>query len=492
MQRLGGKEVADKIVEDLKIKVEELKGKGISPKLAILRVGAREDDLAYERGVLKRFESAGVEVEVTAVDAGISQEELDKTFDGINNDSDAHGYVFKITGSNGKSYYLNDWSGNRFDGEFKQVTCTDYTIGSLKDGITPSVEMIGNYVVFRDVESPNFDVTIECVDSNFGTQERNDLPVVSAVQIVAGVNREKDIAVGGDHDKDFVAGDDASLHFDLDIPFAGDENIRDYQNRLISAKSMPVSGSANNDKIWTGKDRDVVVGGEGNDQIDAGAGDDVVIGNTARNLYVEHNNPVGVFRPNVNIVLEDNDYNVAEPRPYLDGQGGNRDQIRSMVQNGQIEGISLDYQNMANDTVYGGYNNKDLVFNGNVSWENLPKELASDPFFGVQEDEVHAMPTPPAPAEEEPGGNEEPANGNEEPVNGGNDPVNGNEDPANGDEPQNTDDCSRTYIFPVAFAPEMVVTSPKFTTRSFAPLKFWSVREISFTVFCIMLCYCGF
>ena len=30
MQRLGGKEVADKIVEDLKIKVEELKGKGIT------------------------------------------------------------------------------------------------------------------------------------------------------------------------------------------------------------------------------------------------------------------------------------------------------------------------------------------------------------------------------------------------------------------------------------------------------------------------------
>ena len=93
MQRLGGKEVADKIVEDLKIKVEDLKGKGISPKLAILRVGARDDDLAYERGVLKRFESADVEVEVTAVDAGISQEELDKTFDGINNDPKVHGIL---------------------------------------------------------------------------------------------------------------------------------------------------------------------------------------------------------------------------------------------------------------------------------------------------------------------------------------------------------------------------------------------------------------
>ncbi len=93
MQRLGGKEVADKIVEEIKVKVEELKGKGVSPKLAILRVGAREDDLAYERGVLKRFESAGVEVEVTALDADISQEELDKTFDGINNDPKVHGIL---------------------------------------------------------------------------------------------------------------------------------------------------------------------------------------------------------------------------------------------------------------------------------------------------------------------------------------------------------------------------------------------------------------
>ena len=362
--------------------------------------------------------------------------------DGINNDSDAHGYVFKITGSNGKSYYLNDWSGNRFDGEFKQVTCTDYTIGSLKDGITPSVEMIGNYVVFRDVESPNFDVTIECVDSNFGTQERNDLPVVSAVQIVAGVNREKDIAVGGDHDKDFVAGDDASLHFDLDIPFAGDENIRDYQNRLISAKSMPVSGSANNDKIWTGKDRDVVVGGEGNDQIDAGAGDDVVIGNTARNLYVEHNNPVGVFRPNVNIVLEDNDYNVAEPRPYLDGQGGNRDQIRSMVQNGQIEGISLDYQNMANDTVYGGYNNKDLVFNGNVTDGEFARELSTASFFGVQNDEVHSLPVPSAPAENPVSGDEEPT-GTDQPIGGGEESQTGGESGNGG---------VRTVVSSMAFA----------------------------------------
>ena len=86
MRRLGGKEVADEILADLKIKVEELKGRGVNPKLAILRVGEREDDLAYERGVMKRFEACDVDVEVTALDVNVSQEELDKTFDGINSD----------------------------------------------------------------------------------------------------------------------------------------------------------------------------------------------------------------------------------------------------------------------------------------------------------------------------------------------------------------------------------------------------------------------
>lgn len=388
--------------------------------------------------------------------------------DGINNDSDAHGYVFKITGPNDTAYYLNDWSGNRFDGEFKEVTCTEYNRDKFKDGVTPSVEMIGNYVVFRDVDLPNFTVTLECIETTYGTQRRNDLPVISAVQLVAGANRKADIAVGGDHDKDFVVGDDATLHFDLDIPFAGDESIGDYQNRLVSAKSTSVSGSANSDKIWTGKDRDVVIGGEGNDQIDAGAGDDVVIGNTVKSVYVEHNNPVGVFRPNVNIVLEDNDYNVAEPRPYLDGQGGNKDQIRSMVQGGQIEGIKLDNQNTGYDTVYGGNNNKDLVFiNGRTEWGNLAKEMTSDPFFGAQEDEVHPLPVPPAPAEnpvsgnEEPTGTDQPISGNEEstgtdqPISGGEDPVTGNEDP------QNEVGYTRMVISPAAIADLTLVENEK-------------------------------
>lgn len=54
---LKGKPVADKISEGLIKEVEELKAKGVTPKLAIVRVGASPDDLAYERGALGRSKS---------------------------------------------------------------------------------------------------------------------------------------------------------------------------------------------------------------------------------------------------------------------------------------------------------------------------------------------------------------------------------------------------------------------------------------------------
>ena len=41
---------------------EQLKAKGINPTLAVVRVGEREDDLSYERGVMTRCGKVGVAV----------------------------------------------------------------------------------------------------------------------------------------------------------------------------------------------------------------------------------------------------------------------------------------------------------------------------------------------------------------------------------------------------------------------------------------------
>jgi len=52
---LKGKPVADATKEELAKKVEALKAKNISPKLGIIRVGARPDDLFYEGGAKKNL-----------------------------------------------------------------------------------------------------------------------------------------------------------------------------------------------------------------------------------------------------------------------------------------------------------------------------------------------------------------------------------------------------------------------------------------------------
>lgn len=162
MQRLGGKEVADKIVEDLKIKVEELKGKGISPKLAILRVGARDDDLAYERGVLKRFESAGVEVEVTAVDAGISQEELDKTFDGINNDPKVHGIlVFRPLPKGLSDEHMRRNIDPGKDSDFMDIRNMENVLAGVPDSAAPcTAEAVMALIRHYNIETKGKKVTV--------------------------------------------------------------------------------------------------------------------------------------------------------------------------------------------------------------------------------------------------------------------------------------------------------------------------------------------
>ncbi len=93
MTELLGKPVADKINEQLSESISLLKEKGIVPTLAVVRVGAREDDLAYERGLLKKFESMNCGVQVMELPDDCTQEDLENTIIAANNDSEIHGIL---------------------------------------------------------------------------------------------------------------------------------------------------------------------------------------------------------------------------------------------------------------------------------------------------------------------------------------------------------------------------------------------------------------
>ncbi len=88
---LKGKPVADAINEQLSPRIEALKASGITPKLAILRVGEREDDLSYERGATKRFDTLGLEIQKFLLSADCTQSELMATIEEINTDASIHG-----------------------------------------------------------------------------------------------------------------------------------------------------------------------------------------------------------------------------------------------------------------------------------------------------------------------------------------------------------------------------------------------------------------
>ncbi len=70
---------------------ESLKAKGVAPTLAVVRVGEREDDISYERGVTARCGKLGVEVKKFLLPADASQDDLLQVIDEVNRDASLHG-----------------------------------------------------------------------------------------------------------------------------------------------------------------------------------------------------------------------------------------------------------------------------------------------------------------------------------------------------------------------------------------------------------------
>ncbi|SHI39633.1 methylenetetrahydrofolate dehydrogenase (NADP+) / methenyltetrahydrofolate cyclohydrolase [Butyrivibrio fibrisolvens DSM 3071] len=90
---LKGKPVADSLDEVTLKRADALKEKGITPTLAILRVGERQDDLSYERGATKRCEKDGVAVVNKVLPEDCSQEDLMAAIKELNEDDNVHGIL---------------------------------------------------------------------------------------------------------------------------------------------------------------------------------------------------------------------------------------------------------------------------------------------------------------------------------------------------------------------------------------------------------------
>ena len=91
MITLKGAEVSAKIKDQVQEIVEKLDGH--VPTAAIVRVGERPDDLSYEKGVIKKIASFGMEAKTYVFPEDISEEEFLEEFRKINADESVDGIL---------------------------------------------------------------------------------------------------------------------------------------------------------------------------------------------------------------------------------------------------------------------------------------------------------------------------------------------------------------------------------------------------------------
>lgn len=88
---LKGAEVSAGIKEEVRRRLDALGG--FVPRLAIIRVGERPDDISYERGAIKKLESFGLEVQSHVFPEDISNQEFQEAFARINGDDAVTGIL---------------------------------------------------------------------------------------------------------------------------------------------------------------------------------------------------------------------------------------------------------------------------------------------------------------------------------------------------------------------------------------------------------------
>ena len=93
MAEYRGMPAVKAMAEEFKSRVAALKERGVYPKLAVVRVGEREDDIAYEKGIVKRFGTVEADVEVIKLPIDIDEESFEETIRRLNEDEKVHGIL---------------------------------------------------------------------------------------------------------------------------------------------------------------------------------------------------------------------------------------------------------------------------------------------------------------------------------------------------------------------------------------------------------------
>ncbi|MBU0981163.1 bifunctional 5,10-methylene-tetrahydrofolate dehydrogenase/5,10-methylene-tetrahydrofolate cyclohydrolase [Patescibacteria group bacterium] len=96
VQILDGLKVSESVLEQVKKDVVELEVEGIMPKLVVVVVGEDPGSQVYVGHKEKACKNVGILFEKRAFDASISQEDLIKVVEELNEDKSVHGFIVQL------------------------------------------------------------------------------------------------------------------------------------------------------------------------------------------------------------------------------------------------------------------------------------------------------------------------------------------------------------------------------------------------------------
>ena len=157
---IDGKALAKKIRKNLKIECDELKAKGIIPKLAVIMVGNNPASQVYVRNKSKACQDVGIEYEEYLLNEDVTKEELLKLIDNLNNNKEINGILLqspvpkhidineafkRITYSKDVDGFTPSSVGKLCIGENTFISCTPY--GVIKMFEEYDIDLTGKDVV---------------------------------------------------------------------------------------------------------------------------------------------------------------------------------------------------------------------------------------------------------------------------------------------------------------------------------------------------------
>jgi methylenetetrahydrofolate dehydrogenase (NADP+)/methenyltetrahydrofolate cyclohydrolase len=151
MKELRGMPVVKALAEKFGEQINTLASEGIIPRLAVVRVGDRHDDISYEKGIQKRFGDVKARVDTIVLPEDVSQEKLEITVEGLNNNPGVHGIlIFRPLPAHLSEERLKSLIAQEKDVDCMGIVNTSYVFAGNRNGFPPCtpqavIEMLDHY-----------------------------------------------------------------------------------------------------------------------------------------------------------------------------------------------------------------------------------------------------------------------------------------------------------------------------------------------------------